>query len=222
MDNVLAGKRQPACIVAGAGPRLGLAIAERFAIEGFATYPLSRTPERLGPQIAALRKGGLAISPLSCDLADADEIDIALGYVRQRHGFCDVLVYNAFGDRAAEAFEFDAETLIDELRVNLGGALELVRKTLAGMRSAGGGAMLFTGCSATPSGLSSGIGQACLRVLVDYLVPKLGESGVRAGIVTVSPSIVDDALYVQRAAQAYWDMFITSDRTYSHDVRVEC
>jgi hypothetical protein len=57
---------------------------------------------------------------------------------------------------------------------------------------------------------------------VDYLVPKLGESGVRAGIVTVSPSIVDDALYVQRAAQAYWDMFITSDRTYSHDVRVEC
>jgi hypothetical protein len=57
---------------------------------------------------------------------------------------------------------------------------------------------------------------------VDYLVPKLKQSGIRAGIVTVSPSIVDDALYVQRAAQAYWDMFIASERAYTHDVRVEC
>ena len=40
-------------------------------------------------------------------------------------------------------------------------------------------------------------------------MPKLEQSGIRAGLVTVSPSIVDDALYVQRAAQAYWDMFIT-------------
>jgi NAD(P)-dependent dehydrogenase (short-subunit alcohol dehydrogenase family) len=222
MDNALRHTRQPACIVAGAGPRLGLAIAERFAAEGFAAYPLSRTPERLSPHIAALRANGLTIWPMECDLADPDEIESALRRVRQRHGFCDVLVYNAFSAVDGEALEFEAEPLIDNLRVNLGGALEFVRKTLDGMRCAGGGAILFTGCSAATSGLSLRIGQACLRVLVDYLVPKLKQSGIRAGIVTVSPSIVDDAPYVRRAAQAYWEMFITSDRAYTHDVRVEC
>jgi NAD(P)-dependent dehydrogenase (short-subunit alcohol dehydrogenase family) len=209
MDNDLKRTRQPACVVAGAGPRLGMAIAERFAAEGFAAYPLSRTPERLIPRIAELRARSLTVWPISCDLADADAIDTALRHVRERHGFCDVLVYNAFGAG-------------DDLRVNLGGALALVEKTLDGMQSAGAGAMLFTGCSAATSTLSLGIGQACLRVLVDYLVPKLEQSGIRAGIVTVSPSIVDDALYVQRAAQAYWEMFITSERAYIYDVRVEC
>jgi NADP-dependent 3-hydroxy acid dehydrogenase YdfG len=201
---------------------LGLAIAERFAVEGFAAYPLSRSPERLSSRIAALRARGLTVRPLDCDLADSAAIDIALQHVRERHGFCDVLVYNAFGAGAAEALECDAETLIDDLRVNLGGALELVRKTLDGMRSAGAGAMLFTGCSAAASAVSLGSGQACLRALVDDLVPKLRESGIRAGIVTVSPAIVDDARYVRRAAQAYWDMFITSERAYRHEVRVEC
>jgi NAD(P)-dependent dehydrogenase (short-subunit alcohol dehydrogenase family) len=178
-----------------------MAIAERFAAEGFAAYPLSRTPERLIPRIAELRARSLTVWPISCDLADADAIDTALRHIRERHGFCDVLVYNA---------------------VNLGGALALVEKMLDGMQSAGAGAMLFTGCSAATSTLSLGMGQACLRVLVDYLVPKLKQSGIRAGMVTVSPSIVDDALYVQRAAQAYWDMFITSERAYMYDVRVEC
>lgn len=201
MDNASRGTRQPACVVAGAGPRLGMAIAERFAAEGFAAYPLSRTPERLIPRIAELRARSLTVWPISCDLADADAIDTALRHIRERHGFCDVLVYNA---------------------VNLGGALALVEKMLDGMQSAGAGAMLFTGCSAATSTLSLGMGQACLRVLVDYLVPKLKQSGIRAGMVTVSPSIVDDALYVQRAAQAYWDMFITSERAYMYDVRVEC
>jgi NAD(P)-dependent dehydrogenase (short-subunit alcohol dehydrogenase family) len=222
MGNTLKRERQPACIVAGAGPRLGLAIAERFAAEGFAAYPLSRTPERLSPRLAVLRARGLAIWPMGCDLADPAAIDIALDLVRERHGFCDVLVCNAFGAGAEETFDFDADTLIDDLRINLGGALALVRKTLGGMRSAGGGAMLFTGCSAATSGLSSGIGQACLRGLVDFLVPKLEQSGIRTGIVTVSPAIVDDAFYVRRAAQAYWDMFITSDQAFTHDVRVEC
>jgi short-subunit dehydrogenase len=216
------GTRQPACIVAGAGPRLGMAIAERFAAEGFAAYPLSRTPERLTPRITELRARSLTIWPLECDLADPDAIDIAFRHVRERHGFCDVLVYNAFGAGEGVEFEFDAETLIDDLRVNLGGALALVEKTLDGMQSAGAGAMLFTGCSAATSTLSLGMGQACLRVLVDYLVPRLKQSGIRAGIVTVSPSIVDDTLYVRRAAQAYWDMFVTSERAYIYDVRVEC
>lgn len=202
-----------------------MAIAERFAAEGFAAYPLSRSPERLSPRIAALQGRGLTIWPIRCDVTDSDAIDIALHRVRRRHGFCDVLVYNAFAAGAGKALELDAETLIDDLRVNVAGALVLVRKTLDGMRSAGGGTMLFTGRSAATSvsvdAVSMGIGQAGLRALVDYLVPELKQSGIRAGIVTVSP-LRGDALYVRRAAQAYWDMFVRSERAYTHEIRVGC
>ena len=31
----------PTCVIAGAGPGLGLAVAERYALEGFAVYALS-------------------------------------------------------------------------------------------------------------------------------------------------------------------------------------
>jgi short-subunit dehydrogenase len=216
------GKRQPVCIIAGAGTRLGMAIAERFAAEGFAAYPLSRTPERLSPRIGALRASGLTIRPLGCDIADPNAVEIALRCVRQRHGFCDVIVYNALHVRAGEALEVNAEILIDDLRATLVGVLALVRNTLDGMRTAGGGAILFTGCSAEISGPPSGIGQTFLQGIVEYLAPKLEQSGIRVGIVTVSPAIVDDAQYVRRAAQAYWDMFITSDRAFVRDLRVEC
>lgn len=226
MDNTLGEARQPACIVAGGGPRLGMAIARRFAAEGFAAYPLSRSPERLSSRIAASQARGLTIRALRCDVTDSDAVDMALRRVRQEHGFCDVLVYNAFAAAAGNALELDPETLIADLRVNVAGALALVRKTVDGMRSSGGGAMLFTGCSAAPSADADApslcIGQAGLRVLVNSLAPELKSAGIRSGIVTVSPSIRDDALYVRRAAQAYWDMFVTSEQAYRNELRVEC
>lgn len=204
MNDTSGEARQPACIVAGAGPRLGIAIAERFAAEGFAAYPLSCSPERLSPRIAKWQLLGLTIRPMLCDVTDPDAIDIALRRILRQHGFCDVLVYNAG---------------------NVAGALALVRKTLNGMRSAGGGTMLFTGCSAvTAASIDApplGIGQAGLRVLVDSLAREFKQWGIRTGIVTVSLSAGDDAPYVQRAAQAYWDMFIASERAYTHELRVE-
>jgi NAD(P)-dependent dehydrogenase (short-subunit alcohol dehydrogenase family) len=45
-------RRIPTCIIAGAGPGLGLAVAERYAGEGFAVYTLSRRPALLADGIA--------------------------------------------------------------------------------------------------------------------------------------------------------------------------
>jgi NAD(P)-dependent dehydrogenase (short-subunit alcohol dehydrogenase family) len=71
---------RPTCIIAGAGPGLGLAVAERYAREGFAVYALSQRPARLAAGIARLQMRGLHVTATKCEIGKP----------------CDVLIYNAF------------------------------------------------------------------------------------------------------------------------------
>jgi NAD(P)-dependent dehydrogenase (short-subunit alcohol dehydrogenase family) len=204
-----------------------LAIAARFASEGFSVYALCRRPDRLSARVAPLRTNGLAIELMRCDVTDPESIDIALHAIRQRHGHCDVLIYNAVASSAKSALELNADALIDDLRVNVAGALTLVRKTIVGMQAAGGGTILFTGCSessAVASNAPSGaIGKAGLHTLAHHLERELKAVGIRVGIVSVGPAILTRANYVRQAAQRYWDMFVTSEQNYEPDSQVrEC
>ena len=226
MDN-LERERVPACVIAGAGPHLGLAIAARFASQGFSVYALSRSPQRLHARLGALRAGGLAIELMHCDVTDAQSIEIALRCVRRRHGHCDVLIYNAFAASPKNALALDAETLIDDFRVNVAAALTLVSQTVDGMRAAGGGTILFTGClesaALSSNSPSNAIGKAGLHTLADYLMRELEPIGIRVGLVSVGSEIRTTASYVRHAAQRYWDMFVTSDRNYERESHVlEC
>jgi short-subunit dehydrogenase len=227
MKSVKEPPRAPVCIIAGAGPQLGLAIAARFAAEGFAVYPLSRSPERLSGRIAPLRSSGLSIQLTRCDLSDPHAIDVVLRRIRERHGRCDVLIYNAFAASSASLLKLDAETLIDDLRVGVGGALTLVQKTVEGMHAAGGGTILFTGCAEASrlagNAPSLGIGKAALQALANFLVAELRPAGIRVGIVTVGPAVRTTADYVRAAAQRYWEMFLASERAYEPESHVlEC
>ncbi|HTW84459.1 MAG TPA: SDR family NAD(P)-dependent oxidoreductase [Candidatus Sulfotelmatobacter sp.] len=217
-------ERQPACVIAGAGPHLGLAIAAQFAAQGFAVYILSRSPARLETRLEALRAGGFAVEAAHCDVTDSRSVDVALGRVRRCHGHCDVLIYNAFAASPKNALELDAQTLSDDVRVSVGGALTLVHQTVAGMRAAGGGTVLFTGClepaaeeNTSPSGA---IGKAGLHALAEYLMRELEPDGIRVGVVSVSAEIHTAAGYAGRAAECFWDMFVTSERNYEPHVRV--
>jgi NAD(P)-dependent dehydrogenase (short-subunit alcohol dehydrogenase family) len=220
-------ERLPACVIAGAGPHLGLAIAARFASQGFSVYALSRSPERLHARLGALRASGLAIELMHCDVTDAQSIDIALRRVRRHHGHCDVLIYNAFAASPKHTLGLDAQTLIDDFRVNVAGALTFVRQTVDGMRKAGGGTILFTGClesaAVSRNSPSNAIGKAGLRTLADYLMRELEPIGIRVGVVSVGSDIRTTASYVRQAAQRYWDLFVTSDRDYERESHVlEC
>jgi short-subunit dehydrogenase len=137
------------------------------------------------------------------------------------------LIYNAFAASPASLLNLDAEALIDDLRVSVAGALTLVQQTVEGMHAAGGGTILFTGCSEASrlagNGPSGGIGKAALQALVNFLVPELKPAGIRVGIVTVGPAIRTKANYVRMAAQRYWEMFVASEPTYERESHVlEC
>lgn len=118
---------QPTCVVAGAVPGLGLAIAERYASEGFVSYLLLRRPQRVFPMVQVLRVRGLDVIAVACDVSNVPSIQRALSTIKERSGRCDVLIYNAY---------------------DVTGAVAFVNGTVQEMRERKNGAMLFSGCGA--------------------------------------------------------------------------
>jgi short chain dehydrogenase len=105
---------RPTCIIAGAGPGLGLAVAERYAREGFAVCALSRQPARLAAGVARLQMRGLRVTAAECGISKP----------------CDVLVYNAFVE--------------NRHGINVESASAFVNAIVKAMRIKGGGAVLLS------------------------------------------------------------------------------
>jgi hypothetical protein len=87
----------PTCIIAGAGPGLGLAVAERYAREGFSVYTLPQRPALLAAGIARLRMR------------------------------CDVFIYNTIVEGGhvfdVESASAAVDVIVKAMQVNGGGAV---------------------------------------------------------------------------------------------------
>ena len=213
---------QPTCVIAGAGPGLGLAIAERYAEEGFAAFVLCRHPAQLESRISRLRARQLSVVPLECDVASTQSVRDALREIRRAAGRCDVLVYNAYANRSDSVSTLDPDTMLAEFRVNVAGALAFINLTLGEMR-AKGGTILFSGCGleSAPSSkrTSLSVSKAALRALVECLAEEVGDDGIRVGMVTVEgrmPARSDD---LKRVANLYWRLFRASESHWKRELR---
>ena len=87
-------------VVAGVGPGLGAAVAERFALEGSEVALLARSEEYLASLAERLRAEtpGEALA-LPTDLADPVTIDHSFDRVHETFGSVDVLVNHASARR---------------------------------------------------------------------------------------------------------------------------
>jgi NAD(P)-dependent dehydrogenase (short-subunit alcohol dehydrogenase family) len=201
---------EPTCVIAGAGPRLGLAIAERYASEGFAAYMLLRRPARIASRVSKLCADRMHVVPMECDVGSARSVASVLREIRSRQGGCDVLVYNAFAPSSGRASILEPATLQADFRVNVSAALSFVRLTVAEMRTRGG-AMLFSGCglARTPAAdqTSLSVGKAALRAFVECLADDVEKAGVHVGMVTVNGSMPTSVMELRAIADLYWASF---------------
>jgi NAD(P)-dependent dehydrogenase (short-subunit alcohol dehydrogenase family) len=194
----------PTCVIAGAGPGLGLAVAERYAREGFAVYLLSRSPDLLAAPVVLLQSRDLNVRASECDVDSTISIEYAIRAIEAESGSCDVLVYNAFVDDA-------------ELPVNVSYAAAFVQLIVNAMR-ARGGALLFSDywtADASKHNASHIIGKAPLRLLVDHLADELEPVGVRVGMVTIHGALPDPGPELASLANLYWELFFSA--AYEHE-----
>ena len=149
-------------IIIGAGPNLGLAIAQRFGREGLSVGLVSRSQDKLDDLVAQLGDDGVKAAGAAADIRDADALAGAVEKLASELGPVEVLEYSPLP--AKEFMKPILETSVDDVRGPLEfsvlGAVAAVQAVIGPMREAGKGTILFTtgGAAINPYPARAGVG----------------------------------------------------------------
>ena len=199
---------KPVCLVVGAGPGIGHAVAQAFARDGFDVALAARHPERLAELKPALDKLGATSRAYAVDAADETSIRALFASVRKDFGEPEVLVYNPAAHSPGKPTTLEADALVADFRVNVLGALLCAQEAAIGMKARGHGTILLTGGgfahepAANYASLS--LGKAALRNLTYTLAQELGAYGIHVATVTVYGFVQSGTQYdPARIAEAF-------------------
>jgi short-subunit dehydrogenase len=188
-----------------------MAVARRFGREGFRLALLARRAESLDALVAELAQEGIAAQGFTADAADAESLRQALAQVSAQLAPPDVLVYNAAVLREGVPSALDAALLLDDMRVNVVGALVAAQAVLPQMRARQRGTILFTGgglaLEPMPPYAALAAGKAALRNLCYSLGAEVEPDGVHVATVTIA-GFVQPGTHFDPAqiAEVYWTL----------------
>jgi short-subunit dehydrogenase len=177
------------CVIVGAGPGIGEALALAFAAEGYDIALVARSIAKFTEFLLEISKLGRRARAFSADAGDESALRAAIGRAQSELGAVEVLVYNAASGKTSKPTALKTGMLLEEFRINVGGALVAAQAVAEGMKARRRGTILFTGGSfayepaAEYSSLS--LGKAALRSLTYSLAQELGAHDIHVATVTV-------------------------------------
>lgn len=195
------------CVVLGAGPGLGLAVARRFAAEGYHAVLAARLSEHAEPLAAMLRDEGHGAEGAGVDLTDPAAVHDVIGGIGERHGRIDLLHFNPSVWREKDPLHLTVPELLADVALGAGALLPAVQAARPFLRA--GARVLVTGSAAADKpfhgAASLGVQKAAVRNLVTSLDATLAPDGIRAVAVQVngvlgkegpfSPAPIADAMW---------------------------
>jgi NAD(P)-dependent dehydrogenase (short-subunit alcohol dehydrogenase family) len=199
-------------VIAGVGPGLGLALARRFAREGYRLALMARRQERLDALAATL-----AALPVACDLADPAAVASAFERVDRELGLPGCVIFNAGSFRPGSILDIAPKDFEDCWRTGCFAGF-LVGREAARRMADRAGSILFTGATASLRGSARFVNLAspkfALRALAQSMARELGPRGVHVahvvidGMIDASPEGVapDSRLAPDDIAEAYWQL----------------
>lgn len=199
------------CVVVGAGPGVGLAVAQHFGREGFKVALVARRAEALAGYVQELAQSGIEAAGFPTDAANAEALKSTFFQIKAQLGNPEVLVYNAAAIRSGLPSEAEVEQVVADFRINVVGALVCAQQVIPDMTAQGRGTILFTGGGLAlrpyPQYASLAVGKAALRNLTYSLGEELEASGVHVATVTIAGFVkpgthFDPALI----AEKYWEL----------------
>ena len=186
MNQIAAHK---SCIIVGAGPGIGQALALTFAQAGYDVALIARSVAKFAEFILEIAKLGRRAHTYAADAGDESALRAAIAKAEAELGPAEVLIYNAANSRTSKPTALNTQRLLDEFRINVAGALVAAQAVAEGMKARRRGSILFTGGSfayepaAEYSSLS--LGKAALRNLTYSLAQELGAHDIHVATVTV-------------------------------------
>ena len=188
------------CLITGAGPGTGAALARRFAADGYRVALLARDAARLD-KLAGELPGAVAFP---ADVADLAALRATLGRVRAQLGAPSVLLHNAVAGGFGGFESVTPEALEQRFRVNVTSLLVLAQELAPAMVEAGQGAIVVTGNTSALRGKAGFAGfaptKAAQRILAESLARSLGPKGVHVAYV-----VIDAVIDVPWTRQAFPD-----------------
>jgi NAD(P)-dependent dehydrogenase (short-subunit alcohol dehydrogenase family) len=186
-------------VVTGANSGIGRATAIHLAAQGHDVYGTVRDPGRAGKLQTMAAAAGVEVKLVTLDVADDQSVRAGIGSVLEQAGAVDVLVNNAGIGGNAVVEEATPQAFLDELNVNLCGAVRCTQAVLPGMRERRSGAIVNI---TSVTGRFGAIAQApyvaskwALEGLSEELAFELAPFGIR--VVIVEPGVTKSAIFAK-------------------------
>lgn len=208
------------CVIVGMGEGNGMAIARKFASEGFTIAMVARNEDKLKGYQATLQTEGITAYYFLADAGDDAALAVAFEQVQAQLGTPEVLVYNAAVPRMESVLQTSYDTLVNDFKANVAGAIACVQAILPAMEAQQKGTVLFTGgrfaLYPDPNFVSLSLGKAGIRVLASTLHTALKDSPIKVGTVTICGTVNgDDPKYSSdRIAAEYWKLHMAENGEY--------
>ncbi len=174
-------------LVVGAGPGLGLAVARRFAREGFKVAIAARSEDRLKQ-----RANEEGLKPYACDATDPAAVERLFAEVTQDLGAPRVVIYNAGTFEPGRVVDIAPEDFERCWRIGCYGGFLVGRAAAASMKGRGG-TILLTGATASLRGgagfANLAVPKFGLRALSQSLARELGPENIHVAHVIIDGQI---------------------------------
>jgi NADP-dependent 3-hydroxy acid dehydrogenase YdfG len=237
--NFKGGNMSKTIAIVGAGPGVGLAVAERFASEGFRVALIARNQEKLDGLVVRLKARGTQAAAFVADVRNRPALKKALEEAAAQLGSIEVLEYGptATSDTLRSPRAIDADNEQFHLDLGVLGAVAAVQAVLPGMLERKSGGLLFTTAASAqhPVTFTASFGVAAGATLnyARVLYQDLKGDGIYAGIVSIAGLVVQRGeehkpspsglplVSAQDVAEAHWRLYAQRDtpETFVGDVK---
>jgi NAD(P)-dependent dehydrogenase (short-subunit alcohol dehydrogenase family) len=194
----------------GSGPGMGYATAARFAREGFQIVLSARNPTNTQELADRLKAKGCRVEVRTVNSGDRESVAALVAEVEKQFGSVDVLHYNAASLRKAKLAQQPRATFVQDLAVNIGGALVATQAVTERMSERRSGTILLTGggLSLAPNSdfISLSIGKAGIRALALGTFDSLKQKGIHIATVTVLAAVAPDSEQAEAVAEQFWQL----------------
>ena len=164
-------------LIVGAGSGNSAAFARALAADGYQVVLAARNTAKLEPLCAEI--GAQAIQ---CDATSVDSVTSLFQDMQQTLGVAEVVLYNASAYTAGSITTLDPDLVLDSLMQTAYAAFLVAQQAAIGMQQLGGGALFFTGATASVKGFPNyapfAMGKFALRGLAQSLARELGPANI--------------------------------------------
>ncbi|MCZ6694450.1 MAG: SDR family NAD(P)-dependent oxidoreductase [Bacteroidetes bacterium] len=200
------------CTVIGVGPGMGMAIAKKFAQEGFNLALVARRKEALAEYEKELSNKDVKTFSYPTDVSDLDQLGSTMNKIEKEAGQSNPLIYNVSVLNPSVPSKLKIEDLIQEFKINVASALVCVKKVLPFMQKAKTGKIFLTGGGLALNPcyeyVSLGIGKAAMRSLSISLSQELKQYGIHVATITIDGMIEPGGRFdPDRIAEEYWRLY---------------